>query len=36
MIRIAVDREVVIEMPLNEAEARWIGGLRSWLDGRAA
>jgi phosphoribosylformylglycinamidine synthase len=36
MIRIAVDREVVIEMPLNEAEARWVGGLRSWLDGRAA
>jgi phosphoribosylformylglycinamidine synthase len=36
MIRIAVEREVVIEMPLNEAEARWVGALRSWLDGRAA
>ena len=36
VIRIAVDGAVAIDVPVDEAEARWNGTLRAWLDGRAA
>jgi phosphoribosylformylglycinamidine synthase len=35
-IRIAIQGAVVIDVPVAEAEARWNGTLRAWLDGRAA
>ena len=35
-IRIAVNGAVAIDVPVDEAETRWKGTLRAWLDGRAA
>jgi len=35
-IRLSVDGEVVIDLAVSEAEARWSASLANWLDGRAA
>jgi phosphoribosylformylglycinamidine synthase II len=35
-IRIVVDGEDVLRVPVSEAEARWADALASWLDSRAA
>jgi phosphoribosylformylglycinamidine synthase len=35
-IRISVDRRVVIDCPVSEAETRWATSLAEWLAGRAA
>ncbi len=35
-IRIAIDGRVAIDVAVAEAEARWSGTLKTWLDGRAA
>ena len=35
-IRIAIDGHVAIDVAIVEAEARWSGTLKAWLDGRAA
>ncbi len=35
-IRIAIDEQVVVDLGLSEAEARWTAVLSNWLDGQAA
>ena len=35
-IRIAIDEQVVVDLGVSEAEARWTAVLANWLDGQAA
>jgi phosphoribosylformylglycinamidine synthase len=35
-IRIAIDEQVVVDLGVSEAEARWTAVLSNWLDGQAA
>jgi len=35
-IRITIDEQVVVDLGLSEAEARWTAVLSNWLDGQAA
>jgi len=36
VIRIAIDEQVVVDLGVSEAEARWTAVLSNWLDGQAA